>query len=136
MKQERIAQLLERYLDGKTTNEEERLLRQYFRQTQLVPTEWRVYKALFALTDAETRQPTVRRCPKWVAVAAGVAALTVLTTVLWPHHETTATESCYAVIDGVVTTDQQLVTDEAEQSLTMVAITEDELFEAFDTMNL
>ena len=136
MKQEHIAHLLERYLDGETTNKEEQKLRRYFRETQIVPAEWRVYKALFAMTDAGFESHQDHRWRKLVAMAACVAALTVLIVMLWPRHDEPKAESSYAVIDGVVTTDQQLVADEAEQALTMVAVTEEELFGAFDTMNL
>ena len=56
MKQQEIQTLIDRYLDGETTNDEERRLRQYFAETQLVPPEWRPYKALFAWEQREARQ--------------------------------------------------------------------------------
>ncbi len=62
MKREQIEDLLKRYLDGETTNEEEQLLRQYFATTQIVPPEWKVYKALFGWENdqrTEQREPAV-----------------------------------------------------------------------------
>lgn len=50
MKRKEIEILIEKYLDGMTTNAEEDRLRRYFAEvpTDDMPEEWRVYKALFA----------------------------------------------------------------------------------------
>lgn len=45
-----IQSLLDKYLDGLTSLEEERLLGEYFR-TQSVPPEWEDYRELFAWFD-------------------------------------------------------------------------------------
>ena len=61
MNREQIEDLLKRYLDGETTNEEEQLLRQYFATTQIVPPEWKAYKALFGWENdqrTEQREPS------------------------------------------------------------------------------
>ena len=61
MNREQIEELLKHYLDGKTTNEEEQLLRQYFATTQIVPPEWKAYKALFGWENSqrtEQREPS------------------------------------------------------------------------------
>lgn len=57
MTRKEIEQLIEKYLDGMTTNAEEDRLRRYFAEVPAdeVPEEWRVYKALFAW---ETRHAT------------------------------------------------------------------------------
>lgn len=57
MTQKEIEILIEKYLDGTTTNAEEDRLRRYFAEVPAddVPEEWRVYKALFAW---ETGQAT------------------------------------------------------------------------------
>lgn len=57
MTQKEIEILIEKYLDGMTTNAEEDRLRRYFAEVPAadVPEEWRVYKALFAW---ETGQAT------------------------------------------------------------------------------
>lgn len=50
MTRKEIEQLIEKYLDGTTTNAEENRLRRYFAEMPAddIPEEWRVYKALFA----------------------------------------------------------------------------------------
>jgi hypothetical protein len=51
---ETIRQLLDSYMDGDTTNEEEQTLHNYFAAAgENIPEEWRAYRALFAFEDAE-----------------------------------------------------------------------------------
>ena len=149
MKQEYINILLERYLDGETTNQEEQQLSQYFATATDVPAEWRVYRAMFAYTasqqqavartagqtaandGAATAAPTVhlrvRQAVRWLA-AACVAAVVMLSV------GRRAVPSCYAVIDGRVVTSQQRVLQEAEDALMMVSYSDDDTFDALDMM--
>lgn len=56
MTRKEIEILIEKYLDGMTTNAEENRLRRYFAEvpTDDMPEEWRVYKALFAWETGHT----------------------------------------------------------------------------------
>lgn len=44
---EHIEELLERFIDGQTTETEEQLLADYFRDAESTPEEWQVYKEMF-----------------------------------------------------------------------------------------
>lgn len=144
MNKEEIQKLLERYLDGLTTDEEESRLRDYFaRAGQQVPAEWRVYRALFAYEQAEAaalqqqaavpaatlRQGFQRHwLPVVLAVAATAVALLVLTVQLPPSGNN------YVVINGKVIHNKEIINREAEASLNMVSADADEDFDALFQM--
>ena len=46
-----IATLLDKFMAGTTTIEEEQILADYFRSEQRVPAEWEDYKDMFAYFD-------------------------------------------------------------------------------------
>ena len=71
---EYIGQLLERYMDGTSTLEEEDIIVDYLKGND-VPQEWEVYREMFQ--EIEDMQPakTTRRKKRWVAwgIAAAIA---------------------------------------------------------------
>jgi len=142
MKQEQIQQLLNRYLDGLTTNQEERQLRHYFRKTQIVPPEWRPYKVLFAWEQREDqKQRSSRRNYMKHGIAASLTALILVgagltAKLLITHQSPHTTQQNYAVIDGQLITDTELIMQEAEQALVMVSATDDETFDALNNIQL
>lgn len=134
-----IRPLIERYLDGETTNNEEEMLRQYFTSAEAdVPTDLRYLKALFAYetvnsmgkkqTEKAEGKVAIRRVVAWIAVAASV---TVLFLVTLPRHEST---SNYVMIDGQRYAESEIVMQEAEATLDMVAYSND-AFSALDMMS-
>jgi len=139
MRQEEIQRLLDRYLDGETSSQEELQLRQYFSETQLVPQKWYAYKALFAWEERESatiRQKLAHRhSHRRLAIAASLAALLLVGAgILLLNKQDNPTN--YAVIDGHITTDLSVVKQEAEQALMMVTTTEEETFDALNTIQL
>jgi len=52
MEREQVAQLLERYWQVETTVEEEKMLAEYFRGTD-VPSEWEPYREIFSFYEQE-----------------------------------------------------------------------------------
>jgi hypothetical protein len=142
MKQEQIQQLLNRYLDGLTTNQEERQLRHYFRKTQIVPPEWRPYQVLFAWEQREDQKKrSSRRNYMKYGIAASLTALILVgagltANLLTTQHSTLNTQQNYAVIDGQLITDTELIMQEAEQALVMVSATDDETFDALNNIQL
>ena len=74
---EYIGQLLERYMEGISTLEEEDILHQYFTRSD-VPAEWEDYRMLFAEIDSmRPTEKSGRRRWRWSIAAAVVAALAV-----------------------------------------------------------
>lgn len=80
-KDKHIEQLLNRFLDGTSTLEEEAQLAAYFR-THSVPREWQAYQDMFALFDqgeVEVKPKAHRRYLwPWVAAAAAVVLLALI----------------------------------------------------------
>ena len=76
-----IEALLDKFMVGKTTIEEESLLSQYFSTAHDVPAEWKDYQALFGYIDRglegdllpETYSPSHRKWLWWIPAAAIVA---------------------------------------------------------------
>ena len=134
--------LIDHYLEGETTCEEERFLREYFSQTDTVPDEWRVYKALFALEgfirakdgmDGDASRPQTdgkpversrhKRSYRPFLLAAASLAAAIGLAIAWPE----GTADC-AYIDGRRTTDATVVQEEAEAALALVACQEEDIF--------
>ena len=83
-----IEALLDKFMAGKTTIEEESLLSQYFNTTHEVPAEWEDYQALFGYIDRglegdllpETSSPSHRKWLWWIPAAAAAPSSTTSAT--------------------------------------------------------
>lgn len=114
----KIRMLTERFMAGRTTIEEERLLAEYFR-THEVGGEWSAYKEMFAWFDEDMpladgrAAPGVEDAPAgasagrlrakriWIYAAAAVAAVVLLVTV-WPGGGRMTSPSLPPLWGGVV----------------------------------
>ena len=147
----RIQNLLDKYMDGATSNEEEATLRKYFEEhTNDIPEEWESYRALFSyigfeqmnlsrnLKEKEEKEIDKKEASRsrWlkylstsVAAAAIIAFLIVgIQKIAQPQPE------CYAVIDGNVYTVQEFVHNEALDALEDVSADSEDPFSALDMM--
>ena len=154
---QRIQNLLDKYMDGATSNEEEATLRKYFEEHgNNIPEEWESYRALFSYIgfeqmnlsqilkgeekeedfkkkDIEKEKASRSRWLKYfgasVAAAAIIAFMLVgIQKIAQPQPE------CYAVIDGKVYTDQEFVHHEALDALDDVSADSEDPFSALDMM--
>lgn len=146
-----IQNLLDKYMDGATSNEEEATLRKYFEEhANDIPEEWESYRALFSYIgfeqmnlsqilkeeeekEIDKKEATRSRWLKYfgtsVAAAAIIAFLIVgIQKIAQPQPE------CYAVIDGKVYTDQEFVHHEALDALEDVSADSEDPFSAPDMM--
>ena len=152
-----IQDLLDKYMDGATSNEEEATLRKYFEEHgNNIPEEWESYRALFSYIgfeqmnlsqilkgeekeedfekkDIEKEKASRSRWLKYfgasVAAAAIIAFMLVgIQKIAQPQPE------CYAVIDGKVYTDQEFVHHEALDALDDVSADSEDPFSALDMM--
>ena len=118
---EHIEQLVEKFLDGRTTNAEERELYAWFRSND-VGEEWAELKVMFAWYEAgmpekrseetlhmELKRPRPERRGLWLAVGAvtGVAASVVIAITVWLTFDNGSSNdlSIYAgsyIVDGGV----------------------------------
>lgn len=145
-----IQNLLDKYMDGATSNEEEATLRKYFEErANDIPEEWESYRALFSYIgfeqmnlsqilkeeekEIDKKEASRSRWLKYfgtsVAAVAIIAFLIVgIQKIAQPQPE------CYAVIDGKVYTDQEFVHNEALDALDDVSADSEDPFSALDMM--
>ena len=117
--QQQIQDLLDKFMNGLTTLEEEAALGDYFR-THEVPREWEDYRQMFGYFDRgmegdliapqKQEQPFTRQMGhRWwgIAAAAAITALIVSLAVLRPRTSTTVTQQ--SPIAGAQTVDTPVV---------------------------
>ena len=92
---EYIAKLLDKYMDGTSTLEEEDILADYFRG-QDIPQEWADYQQLFQ--EIEAMKPLSKVRKRWIgwSVAASVAVLFIA--IMWQQTGLHHTEQTSAVL--------------------------------------
>jgi hypothetical protein len=82
MEQSKIKQLLESYLEGKTTLEEEAILRDFFTQSSQIPKELSVYKPFFTFYKYTQKEQFSRSkkqsYSRIVKLFVGIAAILAL----------------------------------------------------------
>lgn len=108
---QQIEALLDKFMDGQTTVEEEALLADYFRSGD-VPAEWEDYRAMFDYFDRGMTTPVATPRPRrawwWTAgAAAAITALIVGVTVLNRPASTTTTAPEPPVIASADSTSKQ-----------------------------
>ena len=153
-----IRTIIDRYMSGETTNEEEATLRTWFRLAgDDMPEEWRPLKALFSFVDeeretaeadaAETVAPAdasqhsrnalliaLRRPRIWISSAVAAVAVAIVMLVP-PTNKAFAPEpQNYAVIDGKVYTSQKVINEQVDDALQTVSVEDDDPFSALDLM--
>ena len=145
-----IQNLLDKYMDGATSNEEETTLRKYFEEHgNDIPEEWESYRALFSYIGLEQmnlsqnlkeeekkieKKETSRTV--WLKYfGASVAAAAIIAFMLVGIQKISQPQpECYAVIDGKVYTDQKFVHNEALNALDDVSADSEDPFSALDMM--
>ena len=159
----RIQNLLDKYMDGATSNEEEATLRKYFEEhANDIPEEWESYRALFSYIgfeqmnlsqilkgeeekeeDFEKKDIEKEEIPKkeasrsrWLKYfGTSVAAAAIIAFMLVGIQQMIQSQpECYAVIDGKVYTDQEFVHHEALDALEDVSADSEDPFSALDMM--
>lgn len=154
-----IRTLIERYMSGETTNEEEATLRTWFRLAgEDVPEEWRPLRAMFSFVDEErltsdvtkwaateekttnhNLHPTPRlkilRKPRiWTASAVAAAAIAMILLVPAIRKNAETMPQNYAIIDGKVYTNPKVIKQQADDALEIVACEDEDPFSALDMM--
>lgn len=153
-----IRTLIDRYMSGDTTNEEETTLRTWFRLAgDDMPEEWRPLKALFSFVDEEREttetddaanvSPTLlppqrhaallkalHRPRIWISSAVAAAAVAFVMIAPPTDNAVTHTPQNYAVIDGMVYTSQKVINEQVDDALQTVSVEDDDPFSALDLM--
>lgn len=133
-----IRMLIDRYMSGDTTNEEEATLRTWFRLAgDGIPEEWRPLRALFGFVD-EQRSTTLQRAmhrPRiWISSAVAAVAIVIVMFVTQIYNVSTTTPQNYAVIDGKLYTNQEVINEQVDEALQTVSAENDDPFSALDLM--
>ena len=100
--QHQIKALLDKFMDGQTTVEEEALLAEYFRSSD-VPAEWEDYRLMFSYFDrgmegdlvpVEQPRPTLTRLMgrRWWGIAAAACITVAIVATVMLHHPATVPE--------------------------------------------
>ena len=79
--QHQIEELLNKFMEGNTTIEEESLLSEYFSTTPNIPSEWADYKAMFGYLDRGLEGellPTHRKWLWWTSISAAAAVVALV----------------------------------------------------------
>lgn len=84
--QHQIEELLNKFMEGNTTIEEESLLSEYFSTTPHIPDEWADYKVMFGYLDRglegdllpESASPTHRKWLWWTSISAAAAVVALV----------------------------------------------------------
>lgn len=141
-----IRKLIDRYMSGETTNEEEAKLRSWFRLAgDNIPEEWRPLRALFCFVDEERNyiEPKPQFSPllialhkprTWISSAVAAAAVAIALLVPSVKNGMGATPQNYAVIDGVVYTNPKVINEQVDEALQTVSSNNEDPFSALDMM--
>lgn len=153
-----IRTLIDRYMSGDTTNEEETTLRTWFRLAgDDMPEEWRPLRALFSFVDeerettetdnAETVSPTLippqrrtallcalHRPRIWISSAVAAVAVAIVMLVPPMNKAFAPKPQNYAVIDGKVYTSQKVINEQVDEAFQTVAVDNEDPFSALDLM--
>lgn len=138
-----IRMLIDRYMSGDTTNEEEATLRTWFRLAgDDIPEEWRPLRALFGFVDEERETPHCRNTllialhrPRiWISSAVAAAAIAIVMLVPSMNKAFAPEPQNYAVIDGKLYTNQEVINKQVDEALQTVSAENDDPFSALDLM--
>ena len=138
-----IRMLIDRYMSGDTTNEEEATLRTWFRLAgDDILEEWRPLRALFGFVDEERETPhrrntlliALHRPRIWISSAVAAVAIVIVMFVPQMYNVSTTTPQNYAVIDGKVYTNQEVINEQVDEALQTVSAENDDPFSALDLM--
>lgn len=133
-----IEELINRYLDGLTSNEEERTLKRFFAQAGGdIPEEWKALQTLFAFESMDSQLPeetdhakivSIRHRNKMLRIIISTAACIAITLIFHLGHS--ASYKNYAVIDGKKYTNPEVVRQQAFKALNEVSSDDRETFSA------
>lgn len=138
-----IRMLIDRYMSGDTTNEEEATLRTWFRLAgDDIPEEWRPLRALFGFVDEERETPHSRNTllialhrPRiWISSAVAAAAIAIVMLVPSMNKAFAPEPQDYAVIDGKLYINQEVINEQVDEALQTVSAENDDPFSALDLM--
>lgn len=127
-----IEELLNKYLEGETSCDEERKLRLFFAQDK-VPGHLQTYRPMFTFFEEESKRTKKKSAPRlprrllyaFSGIAAGVLIALAIAGI--SHHLGGEPEN-YVIIDGKCYTDARLIHKQARDAFDEVRFSQDEVF--------
>lgn len=159
-----VGRLLKKYMDGLTTNAEEKTLRDYFSDpSAIVPEEWKPYRALFSFVGEQRKDffggsmeetdggameekngngsleekvssEDKRRKRHVRGLVWALSAAATLLLLVGVFFGRQRQPDCYMIVDGKMYTDRKEVKAEAVEALDMVGENSEDPFAAMDMM--
>lgn len=159
-----VGRLLKKYMDGLTTNAEEKTLRDYFSDpSAIVPEEWKPYRALFSFVGEQREElfggsmeetdggameekdgngsleekvsgEGKRRKRHVRGLVWTLSAAATLLLLVGVFFGRQRQPDCYMIVDGKMYTDRKEVKAEAVEALEMVGENSEDPFAAMDMM--
>lgn len=132
MTDKEIQKLIDRYLEGITTPEEERQLAHELLRVD-IPEEWQAIRLMLGelamgeveyddiMESRQKKTPVITMCRRWIAVAASLLLIIGIGATLWlnSNDNETAPETLVVKVDTIKTNLQQKVEDVKKQPLEM-----------------
>lgn len=164
MMENTVGRLLKKYMDGLTTNAEEKTLRDYFSDSSaIVPEEWKPYRALFSFVGEQRKEffggsmeeadggameendgngsleekvsgEDKRRKRHVRSLVWTLSAAATLLLLVGVFFGRQRQPDCYMIVDGKMYTDRKEVKAEAVEALDMVGENSEDPFAAMDMM--
>lgn len=164
MMENTVGRLLKKYMDGLTTNAEEKTLRDYFSNpSAIVPEEWKPYRALFSFVgelreeffggsmeeadggameendgngslEEKVSGEDKRRKRHVRGLVWTLSAAATLLLLVGVFFGRQRQPDCYMIVDGKMYTDRKEVKAEAVEALEMVGENSEDPFAAMDMM--
>lgn len=164
MMENTVGRLLKKYMDGLTTNAEEKTLRDYFSNpSAIVPEEWKPYRALFSFVGEQREEffggsmketdggvmeekdgngsveenvsgEGKRRKRHVRGLVWTLSAAATLLLLVGVFFGRQRQPDCYMIVDGKMYTDRKEVKTEAVEALDMVGENSEDPFAAMDMM--
>lgn len=127
---ENVRELLRRYMEGENTQDELRLLKEYFRSTPDLPADLEPYAQMFAIIDEEMPTPSIealdrfaegqvaarRRSPLWPLLAAA-ACIAAFALILLAPPQQKEESMAVAYVDGKMVGDKALAMQIGQEAL-------------------
>lgn len=128
-----IDKLLDKYFDGNTSLEEEKMLRKYFRENKNLPMQLENIRHLFGYIDAEAEEtadfeiykPSVTSNSKrrYIIYLSGIAAsIILLIGIYFYFNAANPDKKIYAYINGKAITNEQIAINETKKVLYKVSV--------------
>ena len=138
MEYKTIRKLLEKYLEGRTDQQEERYLREFFRTVVDVPEDLEPYRSMFDYFEKESRvrsglapadiinTPATGKKTKKIRQttifrAAAVAATLLILAGVFLLNRQEGSGKIYAIVNGEPVTNEQVAYQETKRALDMVS---------------